>query len=135
MHKHTDEPIGIPAPQDSRLRRHSNPTPPEPDQSLKKSCSMRFQGYIPASPVYAQTSSPLQSQQYSSPPPMATTYALHPSDITKIVMQLKTALHEELQTTITNIIKQEVDIALKNAFHTYTKEIDLLRNENFNSSR
>ena len=106
---------------DSRLLLHSNPTPPEPDQPLKKSCTMSSQGYIPPSPVYAQTGRPLQNQQYLSPSPMATTYAFN---------AVETALHEELQTTITNIIKQEVDIALKNAFHTYTEEIDQLRNEN-----
>ena len=125
----------------TRSRRLSKPSPPEreavhikepnmstsPSYSQSNSASPQFN---PTSldprldPHFQQATSPrIQSVINSSEP---ASFALQPSDLHNIVMQLKTMLSDEIQSTIQIVFKTE----LENAVKGFIDEIDTLKIEN-----
>jgi hypothetical protein len=57
-------------------------------------------------------------------------FALQPSDLHNIVMQLKTMLSDEIQSTIQIVFKTELENAVKGSIQGFIDEIDTLKKEN-----
>ena len=128
-----------------RYRRNSKPTPPEREAQSKKpnmtsspSFSVNPDTLVTQYPsmstidpcinAYIQHASTPMQPNISLPPPAS--FALQPSDLGNIVSQIRTMLHDEIQNTIHNLIKVEIENAVKNAFKTFKAEIESLKAEN-----
>ena len=128
-----------------RSRRLSKPSPPEreavhiktpnmstsPSDSQSNSASPQFH---PTSldprldPHFQQATSPrIQSVINSSEP---ASFALQPSDLHNIVLQLKTMLSDEIESTIQIVFKTELENAVKGSIQGFIDEIDTSKKEN-----
>ena len=131
----------------TRSRCLSKPSPPErevvhikkpnmstsPSDSQSNSASPHFH---PLSldprldPHFQQVTSPrIQSVINSSEP---ASFALQPSDIHNIVMQLETMLSDEIQSTIQIVFKTELENAVKGSIQGFIDEIDALKKKTLN---
>jgi hypothetical protein len=81
-------------------------------------------------PHFQQVTSPrIQSVINSSEP---ASFALQPSDIHNIVMQLETMLSDEIQSTIQIVFKTELENAVKGSIQGFIDEIDALKKKTLN---
>ena len=128
----------------TRFRRHSKPSPPEreavhikkpnmstsPSYSQSNSASPQFHP-TPLDPRlnrhFQQATSPHIHSVINSSEPAS--FALQPSDLHNIVMQLKTMLSDEIQSTIQIVFKTELENAVKGSIQGFIDEIDNLKKE------
>ena len=123
---------------DNRFRRLSKPSPPEreaeyikkPNMTTSPLFSQRFPSPRHASPVLdprlQHMSSPYDHEATSQP----TSFALQSSDINNIVVQLKSALSDEIQIMIHSLFKTELERAIKESFQGLTNQVETLKQEN-----
>ena len=130
-----------------RSRRLSKPSPPEreavhikkpnmstsPSYSQSNSASPQFH---PTSldprldPHFQQATSPRNQSVINSSEPAS--FALQPSDLHNIVMQLKTMLSDEIQSTIQIVFKTELENAVKGSIQGFIDEMDTLKKKTLN---
>ena len=77
-------------------------------------------------PHFQQATSPRNQSVINSSEPAS--FALQPSDLHNIVMQLKTMLSDEIQSTIQIVFKTE----LENAVKGFIDEMDTLKKKTLN---
>ena len=123
----------------SRLRRHSKPSPSERDE-LKKQNAM-------TSPIHHNIVTAMDStthqgltsqihvtspntQQYPPPSTQPISFALQPTDLSNIVLQLKSVLRDEITNIIKSVFKDEIENYIKDSLHTVTNEIEVLKLDN-----
>ena len=81
-------------------------------------------------PHFQQATSPhIQSVINSSEP---ASFVLQPSDLHNIVMQLKTMLSDEIQSTIQIVFKTELENAVKGSIQGFIDEMDTLKKKTLN---
>ena len=84
-------------------------------------------------PHFQQATSPRIQSVINSPEPAS--FALQPSDLHNIVMQLKTMLSDEIQSIIQIVFKTELENAVTGSIQGFIDEIDTLKKKTLNCEK